>query len=341
MRRDKSHVRKSYMHKVENRMPTIRAAGLYLLFAYGITWSILIPMIKAGLDEAWLGIGAAGPAVAAMILSRSGDRGRFEWKRLSVFAGVCVVCWIVLCCRFQWRGANSFALHWKPWLLLPSAVPAWIVSGRFSRDGGVRELIGRLTRRPDRWTLMPLVCWVVLLLAPAGIAQVMHLPLTKPGLKGGTLFLAAQGVVFFAYNVFFVGAEEEPGWRGFLLDRLQVRFPPLMAALMVWLPWSLWHAPLDFYRPVRFTLVSWLLIRVIMAIPMNILLAWFYNKSGRSIQSTAMFHAGMNTFAFVLPYYAPGLALVFVWAGYAVVEGRMWRRVGIAQRRTETTSAVC
>jgi uncharacterized membrane protein YadS len=87
--------------------------------------------------------------------------------------------------------------------------------------------------------------------------------------------------------------------------------------------------------------VSWLLIRVIMAIPMNILLAWFYNKSGRSIQSTAMFHAGMNTFAFVLPYYAPGLALVFVWAGYAVVEGRMWRRVGIAQRRTETTSAVC
>ena len=110
---------------------------------------------------------------------------------------------------------------------------------------------------------------------------------------------------------------------------------------MVWLPWSLWHLPLDFSRPGRFSLVSWLLIRVIMPVPMNILLAWFYNKSGRSIQSTAMFHAGMNTFPFVLPYYAPALALVFLWAGYAIVNGRMWRRTESRSRRPKAESTLC
>ena len=318
--------------------PVIQTTGVYLLAAYGITWAVLIPMIKGGLDEAWLGMGTAGPALAAMIQSRrgSGNGSWFNLRRLVLFAGLCIVCWLVLCCRFQWNGASSFALHLKAWLLVPSAVPAWIVSGTLSRDAGVRELMRRLTHSPNWWTVLPLLCWIVLLLAPAGLAHVMHLQLTKPEFRGGTQFVIAQGIAFFAYNVFFAGVQEEPGWRGFLLDRLQVRFSPLVAALMVWLPWSLWHAPLDWYRPVRFSLVNWVLIRVIMAIPINILLAWFYNRSGRSIQSTAMFHAGTNTFPFVLPYYAPAFALVFLWAGYAVVNGRMWRRLDPEKPREPT-----
>jgi membrane protease YdiL (CAAX protease family) len=53
-------------------------------------------------------------------------------------------------------------------------------------------------------------------------------------------------IVEFGY-AFFVGGgvSEEPGWRGFLLPRLQDRFSPLVASLLVWFPWALWHAPLD------------------------------------------------------------------------------------------------
>jgi hypothetical protein len=34
----------------------------------------------------------------------------------------------------------------------------------------------------------------------------------------------------------------------------------------------------------------------------------------------------MNTFPFVLPYFAPGVGLLFIVAAYAVVADRMWRK---------------
>jgi membrane protease YdiL (CAAX protease family) len=60
-------------------------------------------------------------------------------------------------------------------------------------------------------------------------------------------------------------------------------------------------------------------------IPLAIILTWIYSRSGRSIQATALFHASMNTCPYVLPYSQPGMVLLFVWAAYAVVDGRMWR----------------
>jgi uncharacterized protein len=96
----------------------------------------------------------------------------------------------------------------------------------------------------------------------------------------------------------------------------------------VWLPWALWHAPLDYFRPVRFSLSVYLQLRVAFLIPIVIILTWLYNRSERSIQATAIFHASMNTFPFVLPYFAPGFGLLFVVAVYAVIGDRMWRRQG-------------
>ena len=311
------------MPGIQDRSQILRGSILYLLLAYGITWAILIPMIKAGVGEAWLNIALSGPAVAAMILSRTLRRieVRFNARRFALFVLLTPVCWFVLERHFPVARGNAWLL------IIPAVVPAWILSGALSVDSGVRLLIRRLTSRPTLWTLLPLLCWFLLLMVPAGIARSLHQPLTRPVASCGIHVAIAQALTFFAFNLLFVGVEEEPGWRGFLLDRLQLRFSPLLASLMVWLPWSLWHAPLDWYRPVRFSLVTWLLIRVIMAIPINILLAWFYNRSGRSIQSTAMFHAAMNTFPSIFPYYAPGFALVFLWAAYAVFEGRMWRRL--------------
>ena len=306
----------------------LRDAGHYLLLAYAIAWVILISMIKAGLGETWLNIGVAGPAFAAMILSRSesGWRLRFNFQRMIVFVALTVLCWISLSWHDQWKGSDSFALHLNLLLLIPSLVPAWVLSGVVSSDSGVRGLIGRLAHKPTLWSLSPLICWPAFLLVPAAISHVSHQPLILPGAAGAWPIVVAQGIAFLIYNILFVGVEEEPGWRGFMLDRLQMRFSPLTASLMVWLPWSLWHAPLDYYRPVRFTLVFWILLRLVMPIPMNILLAWFYNRAGRSVQATALFHASMNAFPFVLPYYQPAFALIFIFAGWAVVADRMWRR---------------
>jgi len=95
---------------------------------------------------------------------------------------------------------------------------------------------------------------------------------------------------------------------------------------LVWLPWALWHGPLDYYRPERFSLAMYLELRVVFLIPLVILMTWLYNRSGRSIQSTVLFHASMNTFPFVMPYFPPGFALLFVAAALVVVLERMWRK---------------
>jgi membrane protease YdiL (CAAX protease family) len=136
----------------------------------------------------------------------------------------------------------------------------------------------------------------------------------------------------FLRNLRFTAFFEEPGWRGFLLPCLQKKFSPLSASLLVWPPWALWHAPLDVTRFElhMWTWVDYMEIRVIFLIPITIIMTWLYNRSGGNILSTAIFHAGMNTFPFILPYAPPVLGLIFVWAGYAIFTDKMWRHLANA-----------
>jgi hypothetical protein len=94
----------------------------------------------------------------------------------------------------------------------------------------------------------------------------------------------------------------------------------------VWFPWAFWHAPLDFHRPARLTLLTYLLIRVVYLIPITIILTWFYNRPSCTLLTTIIFHAGMSTFPFVLPDYQPAFALVILFAIAVIFADRMWRR---------------
>ena len=44
----------------------------------------------------------------------------------------------------------------------------------------------------------------------------------------------------------FFGGNEEPGWRGFALPRLQERFSPVRSTLVLGLLWAPWHLPILF-----------------------------------------------------------------------------------------------
>jgi membrane protease YdiL (CAAX protease family) len=298
----------------------------YLFFAFGFAWAAWILAIKGGAGEELLNIGTAGPALAAMALSRT-PRSRANPERIKrtlTFLLVLALGWIILSLRYDLTDAPG--LHLRPILLLPAVFPAWILAGIFAANDGERALLQRLLHRPNKWTLFALLFFPVLLGLPSVLAAALGLPLIQPASHGSLAANVAAGTVFFAFNLLFVAMLEEPGWRGFLLDRLQLRLSPLLASFAVWLPWAVWHAPLDYYRPVRFSLTEYILLRVVFLIPMTIILTWLYNRSHRSIQSTAVFHCVMNTFPFVVPYYQFSFLLIFVFAGYAVVAGKMWRR---------------
>jgi uncharacterized protein len=300
----------------------------YLALAFGISWLLLIGAIKLGLGEEYLNIGVAGPAFAALILSARNYQTQkpFSLKRLLWFSSSWVACWIVLCLHYLWRNPGPLGIRLNPWLLIPAAVPAWILSAVLSRNEGVRGFAKRIVHVPNRWSVFALLCLPIMIGVPTVVAYALHANLISPEVHGSVMASIADGFVFFLFNLLFVGVEEEPGWRGLLLDRLQRKFSPLVASILVWFPWAIWHAPLDYYRPVRFDLVTYLLLRVVTLIPLTIILTWLYNRSRRSIQATAIFHASMNTLPFVMPYYQSAWALLFVFMGYAVIADKMWSR---------------
>ena len=306
----------------------LRDAAKYVLLAFGVSWLAWIVVIKLHLNEALLYVGSAGPAFAAIVLSRreGSSRSPWSWRRAALFVVVLAPSWMVISLYFNWRGGFGSLVKVEPLLLLSSLCPAWIISNFFSRDPGVQSLIKRLVHVPDKWSLIGLFLFPSILLAGDVIGYLLHKPLVHPRGSDPMRAVLLWTIVLFFFNLLFTALNEEPGWRGFLLRRLQSRFSPLTASFLVWLPWALWHGPLDFFRPERFSLVVYLEVRVVFLIPLVILLTWLYNRSGGSIQSTALFHTSMNIFPFVMPYFPPGFALLFVLAAGVIIADRMWHK---------------
>jgi membrane protease YdiL (CAAX protease family) len=103
---------------------------------------------------------------------------------------------------------------------------------------------------------------------------------------------------FATFTLLFGPLPEELGWRGYALDRLQVKLSALTSSLILGAAWSLWHFPLFFIEGTYQnglelgTLPSWLFMMAM--VPESILMTWIYNNNQRSTLSAVMFHFMIN-----------------------------------------------
>lgn len=179
-------------------------------------------------------------------------------------------------------------------------IAALVIVAFRSGIGATAAFVGSgLRRRFSPWLLVPALFFMPLVSALAvglagGWADVTG---ALPGLPG----LAAMA----ATALLLSGPlQEEFGWRGFLLPRLQARMPGLVAALIVGVIWALWHMPLNFASgeegPQYSAMAALLIGSVITLTAVSVMIAWLYNASNGSVLVTMLFHASMNLSAFQL-----------------------------------------
>lgn len=177
--------------------------------------------------------------------------------------------------------------------LLAALVVTTLVEGR----AGLADL----GRRMGRWRFS-LAWWPVVLSPLAALTLI----LAGMGLAGQDLpkwsdfamfnGLPSYGVLSTFLLVFVLnGFGEETGWRGYLQDRLQRRFAPISATLIVSLIWAVWHTPFFFLLSTYSGFNSMTLVMFPLGLASGaIILTWLYNRTGRSILAVALWHALYN-----------------------------------------------
>lgn len=164
---------------------------------------------------------------------------------------------------------------------------------------GLRDIWRRLWlwRVGVGWYLFSLGGTAVFVLAAIGIYR----------LGGGSAALVFNDpaqwylvIPVFFYVLFFSVLGEEMGWRGYALPRLQARYGPLVASLIIGFIWSAWHLPL-FWLPGNFHQTIPLSLFLLQSVALAIIYTWLYNRTKGSLLITHLFHAASNVTLGVLP----------------------------------------
>lgn len=306
----------------------VRTIAIYLLLAYGFSWVLWFTAFRLGGAFAELtGIAIYGPALAGMLLSYRASRNRRAaiWPRLICFA----VAWLIAAVTIYGRARINEAPRAPVFLcLIPSLIPAWIISAALSRENGVRQYLRTLLRPNSwRWQAVAVLSFAVFLAGPALIARLLGTPVIPANMAGRRHSLVLTGFLLFGGSFFYGGGvSEEPGWRGYLQNRLQTKLSPLVATIIVWISWALWHLPLDLHSSLGASLPVYFGNRLLVLLPLTVIATWLFNRSRQSILTTALFHSAFNALPDVLPS-APSMSwLLWIWAIAVIVTDRMWRK---------------
>lgn len=149
------------------------------------------------------------------------------------------------------RGAIDFHLPlWVEALAAFGPFAAAVIVLRVTRGSpGVRELLDSLCR----WRVSPL--WFAATVLPPFVVMLAALGMTGQldKLFSGALLRdlmdAGKLMELIFISSLIRGIGEEPGWRGYALPVLRGRHGPLMASLLLWPVWTLWHLPSFLARP--------------------------------------------------------------------------------------------
>jgi membrane protease YdiL (CAAX protease family) len=174
------------------------------------------------------------------------------------------------------------------------------------RDGVIRLLKRGIDHRFGRIWFIP-----IFLLMPAltGTALLLSILGGEPAPDLPALYDPGSILVAFVYILLLGGPlEEEFGWRGYALDRLQARHSALLSSIMLGFVWGIWHLPLFFISgmypynqlPIQHFILG--------AILVSILFTWIYNNTRGSILAVLLFHTMHNLSLYLFMVLKPNIS---------------------------------
>jgi membrane protease YdiL (CAAX protease family) len=211
------------------------------------------------------------------------------------------------------------------WLILAPGVAANLGLIEFNFDGTLLTILGALgplmavliVRSAEsgqegiRQTFQSIINWkvnwkwwaasVLLIGLLAVLAVLISQSVVIPGMEsGGELVARGFGPVI-TFILFLLGSfGEEPGWRGFALPKLQKKFKPFVATLILTGFWWIWHIPTYWTLPIsiatreQFGFLVAFGIQSGVLLALGIMCAWVFNGSKGSVLMPVLLHAGWN-----------------------------------------------
>lgn len=174
-------------------------------------------------------------------------------------------------------------------------ISAFLVTYHFFKKDGLKDLWQRISRwKIDlKWYLYLLLLPIIINLLVIFIGVMIGIPINNFFKSDFPLNLI---LIYFLYQLITSGMEE-PGWRGFLLEKLQNKFSAEKASWILGLIWAVWHYPcvIFLYKSQEIRTIIFLLAGFSMAIiGQTFIITWFYNNT-KSVLVTILLHAWLNT----------------------------------------------
>ncbi|GCF11646.1 CPBP family intramembrane glutamic endopeptidase [Dictyobacter arantiisoli] len=222
-----------------------------------------------------------------------------------------LLCYFVMAFGFTWLGWIPYVLSQSGLQLLPVSLSQFaslpgaymgpLMSGFIMAavtEG--KPGVGRLLHRFVLWR----VGWQWYLAALLGVPATILLGLMiMPGAVAALHVNLAQFVLFFPLllilEICTSGLAEEPGWRGFALPRLQLRYGPLLGSVILGVLWQCWHLPLyltDWGHGANGLLIA---LEIIGNVGLTIVITWVFNHSRGSLLIAILMHATLDAFGSV------------------------------------------
>lgn len=174
-------------------------------------------------------------------------------------------------------------------------IASFVVTYYYFKNDDLKKLVDRITR----WQVE--VKWYLYMLMIPFLLNIIVVVIgVSMGMSIRDFFNSEVPLSFiffyFLYEIFTSGLEE-PGWRGFVLDKLQNVYTAEKASWILGLIWAVWHYPYVIYLyysgglvPTIFSLAGF----TMSIIGQTFIITWFYNNT-RSVLITILLHAWLNT----------------------------------------------